>query len=687
MSDITVTLSGTRTLDFDCKNKNRLYILNNPIINGNYDSYEMDSNDLIGRGGESLVYKAKRISDGEIVAVKFYDQYVNSPVTNSNRRKILSLMKNSDYTQTHLMPIWDCGTYTITSPYGDEYNRPFDVIPYIAEGHIVKSDYKSLKNKIIPDITKAICFLHNNNIIHRDIKPSNIYIYNGFFVLADFGIATEKMSNDVVFTRQKNGSIGYSAPEVSQAYATTKSDWYSLGCTISTLYHGKHIYHTIVKSGNEGELYLAIKNNGFPLNCKNDEKDLQMLVDALTILDENERANHDDIMLFFNDFAKFKLKWERKRDKSDNEFEFTFENTVCKNIPQLLNTFVNNWETAIKYLYKGGANNSTVVRLFSTHNQSLAVKAIDIIEHNIKSVKNYDLGLAQFLHYLGTANGETACPVYWKGKVYNKLSEIAVEMKNNESVSDNIREMLESDFLVWKTQNTNIHNSKSIINKLKSVNRLFSIDKQVGYYYFMYMFYPDKIIEVTPDETFKELSKNRNFYSLFLNFNDNKKYLAYIAYLGYYDGVCKLLTNISPDITQNLELVYRFFEGLCNNKYVIRKHYAKFGPRSYLFYWKNNINKYTYLTDNANKLKSDIVKLKTDDTTSIDSIFKSSQPVHKYLNEFKLLFQNNMYLSNMGIREEKTIIAQSKDMFFDKKFFDTDVPAGFYNEITKWYEL
>ena len=45
--------------------------------------------------------------------------------------------------------------------------------------------------KYIYELTTALDYCHERNIIHRDIKPSNIFLSNHHILLGDFGLSKE----------------------------------------------------------------------------------------------------------------------------------------------------------------------------------------------------------------------------------------------------------------------------------------------------------------------------------------------------------------------------------------------------------------------------------------------------------------------------------------------------------------
>ena len=97
-----------------------------------------------------------------------------------------------------------------------------------------------ISSELFIEILESVDDLHKQNIIHRDLKPENILLTNGqngrFIKIADFGL---NVFHDFVSQSHTKGcgTRGYIAPEVSIGIFDKKSDIYSIGVIVLSLFN------------------------------------------------------------------------------------------------------------------------------------------------------------------------------------------------------------------------------------------------------------------------------------------------------------------------------------------------------------------------------------------------------------------------------------------------------------------
>lgn len=84
-------------------------------------------------------------------------------------------------------------------------------------------------------IAEILAYLHSQDppIVHRDVTPDNLVLdSDGELVMIDFGAANEFLGNA---TGTLVGKQSFIAPEQFRGHATSQSDLYAMGCTLSFL--------------------------------------------------------------------------------------------------------------------------------------------------------------------------------------------------------------------------------------------------------------------------------------------------------------------------------------------------------------------------------------------------------------------------------------------------------------------
>lgn len=198
------------------------------------DKYKF--NHCIGKGNFGDVYKAAKISDSTVVAIKIInlDETTEEIKVVIQEIQFLSRLKNKFITRYIETFVNDVNMFIVMEYCGG--GSCADILKY----------YKKLSEDlvcfIIRDVLKGLTYLHQENKVHRDIKLANILLTDfGEVKLADFGV-----SGEITLTHLKRktfvGTPFWMAPEVITRRKDNgydeKADIWSAGITTIELVTG-----------------------------------------------------------------------------------------------------------------------------------------------------------------------------------------------------------------------------------------------------------------------------------------------------------------------------------------------------------------------------------------------------------------------------------------------------------------
>ncbi|WP_257388330.1 serine/threonine-protein kinase, partial [Tahibacter caeni] len=209
---------------------------------------------LVGSGGSSSVYRARRVTDFEqVVALKLLRHHDRNSLRRFERERAILAQLN----HPHIARLFDAGIAD-------------DGTPYLVLEYVEGRTWQRWLAETAPDLRRRISqFLlvcdavehaHRHLLVHRDLKPANILVdADGMPRLLDFGVAALLQQHDSTVTREGAAAMtpAYAAPEQLRGEAvTTATDVYALGLVLYETLTGRHPFR---KSGDsERELLQAI---------------------------------------------------------------------------------------------------------------------------------------------------------------------------------------------------------------------------------------------------------------------------------------------------------------------------------------------------------------------------------------------------------------------------------------------
>jgi len=201
------------------------------LLNG----YEIES--TISQGGMAMVYRARRVRDGQIVALKVLrEQYAaDAEFVERFQREARAV---ASLTHANMVQVYESGEAAGWHFIAMEFVEGQDLKRYIRE-------HGPLRVAEAVRIAVAVCevldYAHRRGIIHRDVKPQNILLRrDGTVKVTDFGIARALSSVTITQTGTVLGSVQYLSPEQARGQPVGRAaDIYALGVVLFEMLTGQ----------------------------------------------------------------------------------------------------------------------------------------------------------------------------------------------------------------------------------------------------------------------------------------------------------------------------------------------------------------------------------------------------------------------------------------------------------------
>jgi predicted Ser/Thr protein kinase len=200
----------------------------------------LEVQDVLGRGGMGVVYRARQMELGRAVALKVLSPTLAADAEFAERfqREARAMASLS---HPNIVHVYDFGREGDIYFLAMEYVDGVSLRSLMGEGRLETA--KALA--IVPQICEALEYAHAQGVVHRDIKPENVLVDKaGRVKIADFGLAKvlgARAMPTLTRTDVAMGTPQYMAPEqyASMKDVDHRADIYSLGVVFYEMLTGE----------------------------------------------------------------------------------------------------------------------------------------------------------------------------------------------------------------------------------------------------------------------------------------------------------------------------------------------------------------------------------------------------------------------------------------------------------------
>jgi hypothetical protein len=221
------------------------------VVGGQLGNYVIDS--VIGRGGMSVVYRAKHSRLGMSVALKVLAPELSSDDT-FRERFLREAQMAAAVDHPNVIPIHDMGVHEHSLYIVMRYVAGGDLKGLLATSGLLEPEFAL---SLLMPVALALDGAHAGGLIHRDVKPANVLIQRSVegevehVYLTDFGIAkSASFLTGLTGTGGFIGTLEYMAPEqIEGREVSPQTDVYALAATFYQCLTGRVPFQREIAEG------------------------------------------------------------------------------------------------------------------------------------------------------------------------------------------------------------------------------------------------------------------------------------------------------------------------------------------------------------------------------------------------------------------------------------------------------